>query len=243
MQIDILKEGEDYAVINKPSGISVHADGKIEEYTISNFLVEKFPQAKNVGEPIVLKDGKQIERPGIIHRLDKETSGVLIIAKTQKGFLHFKNEFKERKVMKTYIAFTYGSFKEERGLIDLPIGRSISSIRKWATGKSARGELREAQTRYKVIKAEGGVSLLMLWPKTGRTHQIRVHLSALGHPLISDSLYAPKRPSFLGFDRLALHAHVLEFNDIEGNNILVEAPFPADFSKALEGFGWGEENL
>ncbi len=235
--IKILFEDNDIVAIDKPSGIAVHGDGKTKEKTISDWVVKKFPEAKDVGESIELEDGEKIERHGIVHRLDKETSGVLLIAKTQRGYEHLKEQFKERKIKKTYSAFIYGRMKDERGIIARPIGRAIGSVRKWATGNKTRGELREAVTKFKVVKNTMPASLLELWPQTGRTHQIRVHMQALGHPVVADSLYAPGRESVYGFRRLALHAKRLIFNDLKGGLIEVESPFPDDFVSAIESLG------
>lgn len=231
--IKILFENDDIVAINKPWGIAVHGDGKSKEKTISDWVIKKFPEAENVGEPIVLEDGGRIDRHGIVHRLDKETSGVLLIAKTEKGYEHLKEQFKERKIKKTYIAFIYGRMKDERGIINRPIGRAIGSVRKWATGNKTRGELREAVTKFKVVKSMMPASLLELWPQTGRTHQIRVHMQALGHPVVADSLYAHSRESVYGFKRLALHAKRLIFNDLKNGLVEVEAPLPDDFREAM----------
>lgn len=249
--IKILYEDGDIVAIDKPAGISVHGDGKSSKKTISDWVLKKYPEAKDVGEPVELANGNAIQRHGIVHRLDKETSGVLLIAKTQEGYWHLKKQFKDRKVKKTYHVFIYGKMRDERGIIDRPIGRATGSVRKWAcsprtsltgdgrraTGNKTRGEMREAVTKFKVVKSVMPASLLEVWPQTGRTHQIRVHMQALGHPVVADSLYAPSRESVYGFKRLALHAKRLIFNDLKGNLVEVESPFPTDFKEAMKEIG------
>lgn len=213
-RIKILYEDDDILALNKPSGISVHHDGKDKDLVITDWLVKKFPNIKKVGEPLVLADGTKVDRPGIVHRLDKETSGVLLVAKTQAGYEHLKSQFKNREIKKTYHAFIYGRPKDERGMIDKPIGREAGGVRRWATGARARGEMRDALTRYKVVRSINtptSISLLEIWPQTGRTHQIRVHMRSIGHPIIADPLYAPARTKLLGFRRLALHASRIVF--------------------------------
>lgn len=236
--IKIVFENDDYLVINKPAGISVHGTGKSTEVTVVDWILKHYPEIEGVGEPMTSDEGRVIERPGIVHRIDKETSGILLIAKNSESFSFFKEKFKNREINKTYFAFIYGKPKDERGSINLAIGRSESGVRKWETGKKARGELREALTRYKVLQSNKDASLLEVWPATGRTHQIRVHMKAIGHPIIADALYAPSRPAILGFKRLALHASRLIFTDSKGVEQLFEVPFPADFEAAkvyLEG--------
>lgn len=235
----ILYEDENMIVINKPSGLIVHPDGKNPGYTLCDWLLEKYPDIKDVGEPLELHDGTLIPRPGIVHRLDRETTGVMVVAKTQEGFYHLKNQFKNRKIIKIYHAFVYGNLKEERKTIDWPIGRSKGSVRKWTTEQFARGKIREALTQVKVldrIKAEDGstVTFIEARPLTGRTHQIRVHMTSAYHPLICDRLYASKKPCLLGFSRMALHAKELILKDVNNKELKITAPYPADFREVLE---------
>lgn len=232
-EIEILFENDDLLVVNKPAPLSVHGDGKTEEPTLVDWILKKYPKLKSIGEPLVTDNGKVILRPGIVHRLDKETTGVLLIAKTQRYFDFLKSQFKSRVIKKTYVAFVSGQPKEQRGVISKPIGRSKKNIRKWATGQNARGELRDAQTNYKVLKSVLGVSLLEVWPQTGRTHQIRVHLSSIGHPVVADSLYG-KRFNSLGFRRHALHAFSLFFVTPEGREMVFKASFGKDFLEASQ---------
>jgi 23S rRNA pseudouridine1911/1915/1917 synthase len=233
-KVKILFEDEDVLVINKPVGLVVHADGKTEELNLCDWILKNYPKLEDVGEPLVLKEGTEIKRPGIVHRLDRETSGVLIIAKNQKSFLFLKEQFKNRKIKKIYNSFVWGEMKEEEGEINRPIGRSRKDFRLWSAQRGTRGKLREAITEYKVLKKNKDFSFLEINLKTGRTHQIRVHMKAVNHPVVGDKLYAPKRDFALGFERVALHAFSVSFILPKGDEIEVKAQLSDDFQKALE---------
>ena len=224
MEIEILYEDKDYLIIDKPSGLMVHSDGRSNEQTLVDWVLENYPEMESVGEKF---------RGGLVHRLDRETSGVLALAKNQKAFEHLKNQFQERKIQKVYKAFVYGIVKEDREVIDRPIGRS-QKFGLWSAQRGTRGKEREAITEYKVLRRGGGYSFLELQPKTGRTHQIRVHLKAINYPVVCDKLYASKSECALGFERLALHAESLEFEGLNGNKIKVISPLPGDFIEAQE---------
>lgn len=254
--ISILFENEDCLFINKPAGISVHGDGKTPEHTVADWVLEKYPALASVGERMKLKIKNEeliIKKPGIVHRLDKETSGVMLIAKTHDAYEFFKKQFQERTTKKIYHAFVYGWLKSDAGTIDESIGRSTGDIRKWGTGKGTRGTMREATTLYRVLSRfspisnlqsqisdgkgsteEGTYSFVEAEPKTGRTHQIRVHLRSINHPIVCDSLYAPKRPRALGFERLALHARELTITLPSGEKKTVQAEYPPDFESATK---------
>ncbi len=253
MRIKILYEDKDILAIDKPSGISVHSDGRTKEKTIADWVLKKYPKTKNVGEPIYTKvssssedEGKTfvIYRPGIVHRLDKDTSGVLIIVKNKKAFAYFKKQFMDREIKKVYNAIVLGWAKNDHDTIRKPIGRSPSDFRKKLAGRGARGELREAVTEYSVLKRfedrGNRFTYLEVRPKTGRTHQIRVHMKFINHPVSGDPLYNPGKPHPKGLDRLALHAKSIEFNlpaqtgDLKGKTIKVESPLPPEFKKVLK---------
>ncbi len=250
VQIPILFENEDLLVINKPAGLVVHSDGKTVEPSVTDWVLTHFPDMESVGEPMVLNKNTDkelvIKRPGIVHRLDRDTSGVLVLAKTQESFLHLKAQFQEREITKTYRTVVWGITKDSEGRIERPIGRSKTDFRKWSAERFARGELRPAITDYKTLahipdvapafgettqqkKIPHNFSYLEVYPKTGRTHQIRVHLKAINHPVVSDSLYAENHPQVLGFSRTALHALRIEIEDTKGVMHLCQAPLPADF--------------
>jgi 23S rRNA pseudouridine1911/1915/1917 synthase len=249
-EIPILYEDESCLFIDKPAGISVHGDGKAEEYTVATWILEHRPLLASVGEPHVMRIGAEeitVPKPGIVHRLDKETSGVMLIAKTHEAYEFFKAQFQERRIEKVYHCFVYGWPKDDTVSVAEAIGRDSGNIRRWTTGKAARGMLREAATDFSVLlrfgdrpyegkgSTEGETySFVEARPKTGRTHQIRVHLRSLNHPIVADSLYAPKREKALGFERLALHARSLAVLLPDGTRKAVTAPYPPDFEQALK---------
>lgn len=255
MKPEILFEDAQYIVFNKPAGLVVHADGRSTEPTLADWILKNRPEMKDVGEPLVLSPGTEKEqtifRPGIVHRLDKETSGAIVVAKTAGAFSDLKEKFQNREVGKKYHTFVYGHLTDEDGTINRPIGRSKSDFRKWSAQRGARGEMREAITNYRVlahgeIAGTNGLSgassakfdFVEVEPKTGRTHQIRVHFKAIHHPVVADSLYAENQAPILGFKRLALHAREISFvpksRAKNPKKITVEAPYPEDFVKALE---------
>lgn len=239
----ILFENKNLLVINKPAGLVVHSDGKTKEVNLCDWLIEKYPKIKEVGEPGKNPEGEIIYRPGIVHRLDRETSGAMVIAKNQETFEFLKEQFKNREVHKTYHTVVWGLFKEKKGAVERPIGRSKSDFRKWSAGRFARGEMREAVTEYKVLgeitlenqdyKITPSFSLVECSPLTGRTHQIRVHMHFLHHAVVGDGLYAPNHPKVLGFERCALHSRSIEFADVGGGLLKIEAPYPEDFERTV----------
>lgn len=234
-KIKVLYEDPDILAIDKPSGLAVHPDGRSKEKTLTDWILKQYPKLKGVGEPVTF-GGAEIDRPGIVHRLDRETSGVLIVAKTPKSFAYFKKQFMDRKIKKVYRAVVSGWVKSDRGIVDKPIGRSPSDFRRRLAGRGARGELREAVTEYAVLKRftdrKGNkFSYLEVMPKTGRTHQIRVHMKYFSHPVACDALYDPRGACPPGFSRLALHAASIEFKTPKGKTLKIESPLPIEFQK------------
>jgi 23S rRNA pseudouridine1911/1915/1917 synthase len=214
----------------------VHPSGREDEYTICDWITENYPSLKNVGETQQLFDGSLIMRPGIVHRLDRDTSGVLLVAKTQEMFLHLKDQFQKHTISKTYNAVVYGHVKNNEGIIDESIGKSRGDFRQWSASRGKRGTLRPAVTEYRVLTRfthQGNpFSLVELRPKTGRTHQLRVHMKYLNHPIVGDELYGGKlfsQGNNCGFTRQALHALEIRFNTLDGQQITVKSPFPKDF--------------
>jgi len=228
--MEILYEDADIVAINKPAGLVVHPDGRTSESSVSEWFLNKYPGSKDVGEKM-----GEIERPGVVHRIDRETSGVLLLAKTPKGHAVLKEQFQKREIEKIYHLFVHGDIKDDRGTISLPIGRSVSNFKKWSAQKGTRGELREAVTNFEILKRvdDKSFNFIEAKPRTGRTHQIRVHFQAIHHPIVGDKLYAPKKPQLLGFERLALHARRIVFHNVDGKEITVEASYPEDFKKVL----------
>jgi 23S rRNA pseudouridine1911/1915/1917 synthase len=170
-------------------------------------------------------------RPGIVHRLDKDTSGVMVVAKNDAAYRHLTKQFKNRIVEKVYLAAAYGTLGKEEGSIDSAIGRHPSERKRMST-RTKRG--RPALTQWKVLERFKGVTFLELFPKTGRTHQIRVHLASIGHPILGDPLYGRKRK--LGtMGRQALHAHRLGFiHPQTGERVEFVSPIPKEFRDVLE---------
>lgn len=258
MKPKVLYEDTNILVLNKPAGLAVHGDQKtVNEKTVASFLIENYPKIKNVGEPmeVEIAGGKKMKilRPGIVHRLDRETSGVLIVAKNQKIFENLKEQFQNHTIKKIYRAFVYGFVSDpkaslatgKKGIINVPIGRSPRDIRMWTAGRGAREPLRDAVTEYIVLerfcdnqKKKNEVthqfSYVEVYPKTGRTHQIRVHMRYINHPVVSDPLYSGVKDKALGMERLALHAYSITFRLPSGELKTIEAPLPSDFKKAID---------
>ncbi len=234
-EIQMLYEDDAVVVIYKPSGIMVHSDGRSEEKTVVDWFLSRAPLARGIGEPGHAQDGTLLERSGIVHRLDRETSGVLILAKTQESFLHLKQQFHDRHVQKEYRAIVYGTMKEKWGTINRPIGRSRKNFKLRSAERGARGMLREAVTDWELIGQSKTHAYLKVYPKTGRTHQIRVHLKSIGRSIVFDTLYAPPeilKQDSLEFTRLALHAYALTIRLRDGEEHTFIAPLPLDFEKA-----------
>lgn len=233
----IIFENDNVLVINKPSGLVVHPDGRREGETLIDWILETHTTIKGVGEPLVIDHKGEkltLDRPGIVHRLDRETSGVMVVAKTQISYESLKKQFQDHTIQKEYTAIVL-DWAEDRGTVNTAIGRHPNDIRVWTTSRGARGMMRPAVTRYvtqkKFADTKGNrYSLVSLFPETGRTHQLRVHMKSIQHPIIGDGLYAPKSVGLLGFNRVALHARKLTFTDLDGKEYSFEAPMPKEFS-------------
>lgn len=228
MPISVIHEDKDFLVLDKPAGIAVHGGARMKEKTLVDWLTQKYPEVKSVGD-------NPKERPGIVHRLDKDTSGVMIAARTQKAFEALKQLFKERKVEKTYLALVAGIPAKKCGVISASIGRSASQPTKRAAGVQARGS-RTAVTTYRLLEKFVGYSLLEVKPKTGRPHQIRAHLAFIGHPVAGDRTYGGGRAIVPGLNRQFLHAWKLEFSYPEGRRLRLEVKLPQDLDRVLKKF-------
>jgi 23S rRNA pseudouridine1911/1915/1917 synthase len=240
MALPILYEDADVVILNKPAGLIMHSDGRTLEPSVAEWMAEKYPESRGVGEPWTSPQGVIVPRPGIVHRLDRGTSGVVALAKTAEAYAFLKAQFAARTVEKVYRAFAYGQPKEDKGVIEAEIVRIRSTPPRWGIARAGEGRRqRLAITAWKVLaravdpESKEKVSYLELEPKTGRTHQIRVHLKYLGYPVICDPLYAKGRPCLLGFARPALHALSLDIELPSGEHRVFEAPVPPDFSVAL----------
>lgn len=236
MEISILYEDNNLLVVNKPSGLVIHTDGRTKENSLVDWLKEKYPKLEQVGEPLKISTGENIKRWGIVHRIDRETSGVVIITKNKETYDFLKKQFLDREIEKNYHAVVYGDVRYDEGLINLPIGRNKSDFRKRATGKAVRGEEREAITYYKTLFRKDKLSFVEANPRTGRTHQLRVHFADIGHGIVGDKLYGVSKKSSVNIGRLALHAYSIEFTLPNEKLIKIIAPYPADFQNAVDFF-------
>ena len=237
----ILYEDDAVLVISKPYGWMVHEDAKHDAPTVVEWFLSRQPSAAGVGETGYAPDGTELDRSGVVHRLDRETSGVLVLAKTQAAHAHLKQQFKDRKVYKEYRALVYGRLNDRWGTINRPIGRSAKDSRRRSAERGAKGMLREAITDFERIGLgeyqDEPFSYVKLIPKTGRTHQLRVHLRAIDRPIVMDGLYAEhkiEKSNNLALDRLALHAHVLELQLPNGETERFIAPVPPELEQAAE---------
>lgn len=234
MEPRIIYESADILAINKPAGLLVHPvavrarrkkdidAGAPKEETVTEWLVRRFPETQSVGDD-------PAERPGVVHRLDKSTSGVMLIARTPRGFECLKRQFQGHEVRKTYLALVRGSFKEKRGSINAPIGIRNGTLKRSVHSRKMQ---KPAQTDYNVKEEFNGYSLVEAHPLTGRTHQIRVHFSSIGHALAGDRLYGSEKQPLWAV-RPLLHALAIEFAGTNGNRFKIEAESPEDFAKAL----------
>lgn len=238
----ILYQDSDVVVLNKPVGWLAHEDAREPSpATMVPWLLRQFPQMQDVGEPGLSPQGTKLERSGVVHRLDRETSGVMIFALHNEAHAFLKHQFHDRLAHKEYRAFVYGRVHDRWATINRPIGRSAKDFRLRSAQRGARGTLRDAVTDYERIgtgEYEGeSFSYLKLTPKTGRTHQLRVHLKAIDRPIVGDATYGGlkvEQSNNLGLSRLALHAHVLEIAIPKGDTERFIAPLPIEFEHAAE---------
>ena len=219
--IEIIYEDNDIIVVNKPKGMVVHpANGNPDGTLVNAIMAICKDSLSGIGGEI---------RPGIVHRLDKDTSGLLIVAKNDKAHVNMSEQIKNHEVTKTYIALVRGIVKENEATIDMPIGRSNSDRKKMAVNKNGRN----AVTHIKVLKRYDNYTLLQVNIETGRTHQIRVHLSHIGYPVIGDSIYSNGKNEF-GVTGQCLHAKCLEFrHPITDKEMILEAPLPQYFEEII----------
>ncbi len=227
----VVAESLHLLAIAKPAGLIVHRDGRNEESSLCEWVGENYPALRGVGGAWVSPQGEAIPLNGVVHRLDKQTSGVVLVAKDDATFAELKAEFKARRVQKTYLAYVHGHIAGS-GEIVAEIARTSEAPKRWFAKPCAKDNPRAAITEWRLVKhlsAENGepVSLIEVHPKTGRTHQIRVHLASIGYPIIADALYGSGE-QLLGLGRLALHALRIELT-VHGEHLVFEAPPPEDF--------------
>ncbi len=219
MPLTLVYQDSDIVVIDKPAGLSVHPGPGHPDQTLVNGLLARCPDIQGVGGAI---------RPGIVHRLDKDTSGLMMVAKNHHAHQELSNQIKDRRVTKGYMALATGVVSPDAGIIDQPIARDPRHRKRMAVVAGGR----ESRTRYRVVENPSGHSLLELALETGRTHQIRVHLAHLGHPLLGDGVYGKASPLL---DRHFLHANLLGFQHPRtGEALEFRAELPPDLAGVLE---------
>ncbi|MFC1945647.1 RluA family pseudouridine synthase [Chloroflexota bacterium] len=222
MALSILYEDDDVLVVEKPPGIAVHPAPGQTGITLLAAVLAHYPGLAGVGESL---------RPGVVHRLDKDTSGVMLVAKTRPAYLNLINQFKSRRVTKIYLSLVKGKVVPERGLIEAEIGRDPANRKRMAVVEHGR----PARTEYRVLRHLDGYTLLELNLLTGRTHQIRVHLAAIGYPVVGDASYGVRSPHL---SRQFLHAHKLGVElPSTGEFKEFTSELPEDLQRALEIIG------
>ncbi len=225
-EIKIIFENKDMVVLNKPSGVLIHATHNKENDTLADWVLENFSECKNIGE-----EG----RGGIVHRLDRGTSGLVVIARNIETYKELKDLFKNRKIKKKYYALVWGCPKEKSGIINKEIAAlngKRRTIEVWSQKKSSKA--RDALTRWKVVDSSEEFALLDVDPETGRMHQIRVHLSSIGHPIVCDNLYSGKKKCPEQLNRLFLHSYKLSIPYKEGEKIDIEVPIEYELKEFLD---------
>lgn len=221
--IEVVYEDDDIIVVNKPKGLVVHPANGNPDGTLVNAIMAMCKESlSGIGGEL---------RPGIVHRLDKDTSGLLIVAKNDKAHINMSEQIKNREVTKKYIALVRGVIPEDDATIDMPIGRSTKDRKKMAVTKSGK----KAVTHFKVLKRYPKYTLLEVKIDTGRTHQIRVHMAEIGHPVVGDMVYSNGKNDF-GVEGQMLHAKSLDFkHPITGEQMHLEAELPQYFKSIIEG--------
>lgn len=235
LKIDVVFENNDFLVVNKPAGLIVHGAPYITEPTLADWLIGKYPELKKVGE--------NKDRPGIMHRLDKDASGLLVVAKNNQTFFHLKKQFQDRLVEKEYVALVYGVVAREEGSINFPLKRASTGHRQaavpsgWDDIEDA-GDLKEALTQFKILKRYLSHTLLSVVIKSGRKHQIRAHFYAYGHPLVGDDLYSTRTTKAFNkkmpLGRIFLAAVRLAFSDTKGKEHRFKIEIPGELEAFLE---------
>ena len=230
MKIPIITATSDFIAVNKPAGLLVHnTPGRENEETLVSWLLKEYPEVKMVGD-------SPSKRPGIVHRLDKETSGVMLVARSQEFFNRFKDLLKNHKVKKIYLALVLDDVPKPLS-INTPIGLKSGTVKHTIITKNAK-MIKPAETEIRPLehfeKNGQKYTLLRVLPKTGRTHQIRVHLASINKPVVGDKLYGGKKNILPGLNRHFLHAESLEFSVLNGGRLHLEADLPNDLQEALD---------
>lgn len=229
LDLPIVHEDEAILVLDKPAGVATHGFSPRDESTLANFLAAKRPE--------LLRVGKIRWEPGLVHRLDKETSGLVLVAKTQAAFVHLQRQFRLRRVKKNYLALVWGG-TDARGTIEIPLAHDERDRRRMtailSSARRKNQKMWQAKTRYKKLGSARGLTLLEIEMETGVTHQIRVHLAAIGHPIVADVLYGERTTENFGLTRHFLHAWKLVFeHPDDGQTITVHTDLPVELHAVL----------
>ncbi|NTU99140.1 RluA family pseudouridine synthase [Candidatus Falkowbacteria bacterium] len=228
-EVPVIAETDDYIVINKPSGLLVHDDGTKLEPTVAAWLLKHAPEAATVGDD-------PENRPGIVHRLDKDVSGLMVVAKNQKFYDHVKKQFQKRTTLKKYSALVHGKIAREQVIINFVIERAASGHKMAARPTNQEGKTAESEVT--TVKKFINYTLVKVRIKTGRTHQIRAHLAAYGNPIVGDNLYGTNIAKIhnkkLGTERIYLVSDELSFKDLDGNKQVFTIELPEAFEKMLQ---------
>lgn len=219
LPLDIVYEDQDLAVVNKPAGMVVHPSYGHKKGTLVNALLARYPSLSQLPG----------SRPGIVHRLDRDTSGLMVVAKNEPARRKLQKQFKRGGVKKVYLALVEGNLKPAQGVIEAPIGRDLRRRKRMAVLRGGR----EAATEYRVRNYLDGYTLVEAMPRTGRTHQVRVHLAFLGHPVVGDPVYGFRKKR-LELRRQFLHSYILGFRAPSGQWLEFEAPLPEELERVLE---------
>lgn len=225
MDISIVAENDDFLIIDKPASLPVHPDSKYKTNTLIQQIIEKYPEIKEID--------KHSDRPGIVHRLDKDVSGLMVIARNKTAYSHLLDQFAERKVYKEYLALVHSPFTKLEDEIRLKITRDKKTGKMKVKPANQEGKI--ALTKYEVIKNFTHFALVKIIIKTGRTHQIRTLFRALDHPIVGDPLYAKKKvKANIEINRPFLHSHKLKFYNQSGNLLEFRSDLPADLEKIIK---------
>ncbi len=224
--LSVVYEDDDLLVVDKPAGLTVHPAPGHPDHTLLNAILARFPRLADIGDSL---------RPGIVHRLDRDTSGLMLVAKNRAAQDNLVDQFKNRSITKAYLVLVKGQLTPECGTIEAAIGRDPGNRKRMAVVSGGS----EARTGYRVVRYLDGYTLLEVTPETGRTHQIRVHLSAIGYPVVGDPVYGVKSPHL---SRQFLHASRLGFRlPSTGEYVEFKSELPADLVEALEAVAWKAE--
>jgi 23S rRNA pseudouridine1911/1915/1917 synthase len=231
-ELSVIAENDWLIALDKPAGLIAHSDGRTVEDSLARWIGERFPALRGVGGHWISPQGEHVPLNGLVHRLDRTTSGLVIAAKNDEAFAYLRQQFKDKRVEKRYLAWVYGKPSQDAGRIVAEIMRSSDKPKRWYARETSEDDPRAAITDWNVLQSKENASLLEVTPRTGRTHQIRVHLSHIGCPIVSDHLYAAERQPMLGFTRSALHAEMIALTLPDETRGEYHAPLPQDFEAA-----------